>query len=589
MAGYPARGGVSGSAATSRASQWIFASTGPDREVNGGGVMESEWEQEPILRLVTGTTPVKSIPIPLGTLVIGRNKECQAVLLGDSKVSKRHAEVRRDSSGVYLRDLVSTNGTSVNGDFLQVAERQLRDGDKVRICEHLFVYHSTLVSLRDDDDSSKILGSIDMGSSSRLLTKVRSEERLLAILDISRDIGNTLHLREVLEKTLGSLFRIFPQAERGFILLRKADGDDPILQAVKHRDPEGGPLTVSTTVFAHVMDKGTAILSENLVTDSRFGNPGSLQGETRTMMGVPLLNQDRSPIGMIQVDTRDQKARFSQEDLDLLVAVAGPVGLAVENANLHEEVLRFASIRESLKNAREVQLAMLPEYRPDVPSYEFWDVYEPAESVGGDYFDYMPQKGSATESTVWAITLGDVAGKGMPASLLMAKLTSEARMCFLTEDDPIRAVEKLNRQLADARFPERFITFLGTVLDVEANTLTIVNAGHMGPMIRRADGRVEVIGEDMGGLPLAYSEETLYRAARTTLEPGDLVVLYTDGVHEAMNPESQIFRTDRLKRTIERAPKGAEGVVDAIVKAIRQHAAGCPQSDDIGIVCFRRL
>ena len=557
--------------------------------MKGGGVVGSEWKQEPILRLVTGTTPLKTIAIPVGTLVIGRNKDCQVVLMGDSKVSKKHVEVRRDGSGVYLRDLKSTNGTSVNGEFLVAAERQLRDGDKVRICEHLFVYHSTMVKLSDDDDSEKILGSIEMASSSRLPTKVRSEERLLAILDISRDIGNTLHLREVLEKTLGSLFRIFPQAERGFILLRKADGGDPILQAVKHRDPDGGPLTVSTTVFAHVMDKGTAILSENLVTDSRFGNPGSLQGETRTMMGVPLLNQDRSPIGMIQIDTRDQKSRFSQEDLDLLVAVAGPIGLAVENASLHEEILHYASIKESLKNAREVQLAMLPEYRPDVPSYEFFDVYEPAESVGGDYFDYMPLKGPANDSKAWAVTLGDVAGKGMPASLLMAKLTAEARMCFLTEPDPVHAVEKLNRQLADARFPERFITFLGTVLDVEANTLTIVNAGHMGPMIRRASGRVEVIGEELGGLPLAYSEETRYRSAQTTLERGDLVVLYTDGVHEAMNPESQIFRTDRLKRTIERAPGSAEEVVNAIVRAIRQHAAGCPQSDDIGIVCFRRI
>ena len=201
--------------------------------------MASEWKPEPILRLVAGPTPLKTIAIPEGEFVIGRNKECQTVLLGDSKVSKRHAEVRRDGSGVYIRDLASTNGTTINGDYLQVAERQLRDGDKVRICEHLFVYHSTLVTLSDDDESSKILGSIDMASSSRVLNKARSEERLLAILDISRDIGNTLHLRELLEKVLGSLFKIFPQAERGFILLRKDDDGDPILQAVKHREPTG--------------------------------------------------------------------------------------------------------------------------------------------------------------------------------------------------------------------------------------------------------------------------------------------------------------------------------------------------------------
>jgi phosphoserine phosphatase RsbU/P len=550
--------------------------------------MGSEWKQEPILRLVAGSTPVKTIPIAFGSLLIGRNKECQAVLVGDSKVSKRHAELRRDASGVYLRDLKSTNGTTVNGELLQDGERQLHDGDKVRICEHLFVFHSTLVTLSDDDDSSKIIGSIDMASSSRLMTKVRSEERLLAILDISRDIGNTLHLREVLEKTLGSLFRIFPQAERGFILLRKAIGGDPVLQAVKHRSPEGGALTVSTTVFAHVMDKGTAILSQNLV--AAFPKSESLQGtEIRTMMGVPLLDQQRNPIGMIQIDTFDQKSKFSQEDLDLLVAVAGPIGLAVENASLHEERIRFTNIQASLVAAREVQFAMLPESRPDVPNYEFWDFYEPAESVGGDYFDYMPLKGPASESKVWAVILGDVAGHGMPAALMVAKLSSEARMCFLTEPDPVEAMEKLNRQLADVRFPERFITFLGTVLDVEANTLTIINAGHMGPMVRRANGRVEILGEQEGGPPLAIFENTKYRATQTKLELGDVVILYTDGVHEAMNPECEIFCTNRLKRTIETAPAGAEAVVDAIVRAVRQHAAGSPQSDDIGIVCFRRI
>ncbi len=387
----------------------------PKAEAKGVDIMGSEWKQEPILRLVAGSTPLKTIPIPDGSLVIGRNKECQAVLLGDAKVSKRHAEVRRDDSGVYLRRPEEHQRNDRQRGGPPGAERQLRDGDKVRICEHLFVFHSTLVTLSDDDDSSKIIGSIDMASSSRLMTKARPEERLLAILDISRDIGNTLHLREVLEKTLGSLFRIFPQAERGFILLRKSVGGEPVIQAVKHRSAEGGPLTVSTTVFAHVMDKGTAILSQNLV--AAFPKAESLQGtEIRTMMGVPLLDQQRSPIGMIQIDTFDQKSKFSQEDLDLLVAVAGPIGLAVENASLHEDIVLFTNIRASMENAREVQFAMLPECRPDVPSYEFWDYYEPAESVGGDYFDYLPLHGPAVGLEGVGDHPGGRRGQGMPAA-----------------------------------------------------------------------------------------------------------------------------------------------------------------------------
>ncbi len=555
----------------------------------GDEIMASEWKPEPFLRLVAGSSAAKSIPIPQGKVIVGRNKEaCQIILEGDRRISKQHAEIRHDASGVFLQDLESTNHTYVNGEELRpLIERKLRDSDQITICEHMFVFHSTLVTLSDvDDESSKIIGLIDMASSSRLLPKNRSEERLLAILDISRDIGNTLHLRELLEKTLGSLFRIFPQADRGFILLR---GDrEPILQAVKQRDGSSRSLTVSTSVFAHVMDMGTAILTENLV--ARFPNSKSLEGsEIRTMMGVPLLDQDRTPIGMIQIDTFQAKSHFKQEDLDLLVAVAGPIGLAVENANLHEKIVHFTNIQASLQNAREVQLTLLPESRPVIADYEFWDIYEAAQSVGGDYFDYLPLRGTSEDAREWSINLGDVAGKGMPAALLMSRLASESRMCFLTETDPVRAMEKLNNQLTDSRFPERFITFIATVLNLNSHSLTIVNAGHMGAMIRRTTGEVEIVGEDRSGAPLAIFEGTRYRSTETNLNVGDVVVLYTDGVHEAMNPEDQCFRTDRLKKTVLTAPLGAENVGQEIIKAVRRHAAGCPQSDDIGIVCFRRI
>jgi len=552
--------------------------------------MASDWTPEPTLRLVSGTTPARSFPIPIGPLTVGRNKECTIVLVGDSRVSKKHAEFRREGRHVYLRDNGSTNGTSVNGEFLQ-GERRLRNGDQIKICDHIFEFYSSLVAMSDDEDSSKILGSIEVATSSRLGPKHRTEERLLAILDISRDLGNTLHLREVLEKTLGSLFRIFPQAERGFILLRQREGagSEPIVEAVKQREDSAATMSVSTTVFAHVMDHAKAILSENLVDDSRFDNPRSLQGIKRTMMGVPLLNQGRSPIGMIQLDTRDQTTRFSQEDLDLLVAVAGPIGLAVENANLHEDVIRFTQIKASLQAAREVQMALLPISRPDAPGYEFFDAYEPAEIVGGDYFDYLPLKSTGSTAGTWAITLGDVAGHGMPAALLMAKLVSEARMSLLTEADPVLAIQRLNRQLVDERFPDRFITFVSTFLDPVAHRLTVVNAGHPRPLIRRSSGQIEVVGDDQAGPPLALFPSTHYHTAEVELGVGDVVVLFTDGVDEALDPKGVCFRLERLKKTVLDAKFAAEHIGEAILNAVHEHMAGGIPHDDIGIVCFGRV
>ncbi len=181
----------------------------------------------------------------------------------------------------------------------------------------------------------------------------------------------------------------------------------------------------------------------------------------------------------------------------------------------------------SLRNAHDVQMALLPEHRPDLPGYEFWDAYEPALSVGGDYYDYFPLRNEAQGGPLWAISLGDVSGKGMPAALLVAKLSAELRVCLLTEPHPVRAIEKLNRQLCDARFPERFITFLCVRLDGDTHRLTIVNAGHMGPLIRRASGLIEVIGEEDGGPPLAIIDGVHYASTETVLEKGAVVVLYT--------------------------------------------------------------
>ncbi len=541
--------------------------------------------------MVAGDAPGRAFDLNRERTILGRSKDNEIVLPVDT-VSKRHAEIRKQANGFVLVDLKSRNRTQVNGVNLRAeTPTQLRDGDQITICEFSFVFHNPVVTMQDDDEgSSTILGQIEVKSSLHAKGTAKAEDKLPAILEISAAIGKTLSLREILEKTLASLFTIFPQAERGFVLLKEGELGSLVPHAILYRDEEKSRLTLSQTVFTHVMDEGRAILSTNVPDDSRFHSSKSLHdAEIRTMMCVPLLNQEREPVGMIQIDTRNQKSKFVQDDLDLLVAVAGPIGLALENSRLHGELLRLSVMEAGLQHAHEVQIALLPENRPDEPGYEFWDAYEPAQSVGGDYFDYLPLPARTDGEKVWAITLGDVSGKGMPAALLMAKLSSEVRMTLLTEPDPANAVQKLNRQLLDARFPERFITFVLVLLDTTRHTLTVVNAGHMDPLIRRADGTAEEIGVSVAGPPLAVEENTVYRVETTTLAPGDVVILYTDGVSEAMDSHEHIFRFDRLSETVLAAGNGPEAVGEAIVKAVRMHSAGCDQSDDIGLVCFGRV
>jgi serine phosphatase RsbU (regulator of sigma subunit) len=305
------------------------------------------------------------------------------------------------------------------------------------------------------------------------------------------------------------------------------------------------------------------------------------------MMCVPLWDGERRPVGVLQIDTRAEGSRFRHDDLDLLAALAGPVSVAVENARLHEIAVRTAALEREARNARAVQLALIPERRPDLPGYIFWDYYEPARFVGGDYYDYRPMS-RAGSPPLWAVAIGDVAGKGMPAALLMTRLSSEVGLLLQAEADPARVVGRLNSDLCATRTEGRFITFLLALLAEERHELTVVSAGHPSPLVRRSGGRVGEIGKEQAGPPLGVSAGQSYEAARAPVSLGDVVVLYTDGITEAMNAEGRQFGFRRLKEALASAPGGAVAAGEAILAAVRRHVGGHPQSDDITLLCFGR-
>jgi serine phosphatase RsbU (regulator of sigma subunit) len=534
------------------------------------------------LRVQKGNEPGKAFPLDQVSTVLGRDASCE-VVLADSEVSKRHARISRKDDGFFIEDLQSTNGTKV-GDRSLTGIKRLEPGDLIEI-------GSTLLALESDPI---ILSAVDTSSQTDAeIVRVRPEEKLQAILEIARALDGTIDLDGVLEKVLETLFLILPQAERGFILLKQEPTDDLIPRASRFRDHEGVSPIFSRTIFNHVTNEGRALLCEDVGADPRFGpRPSVRESQIRTMMCVPLRDREQHAFGVMQIDTRDEQGRFEPDDLDLLVAVAGPVSVAIENARLHEIAVEHARWELEARNARAVQLALIPDRKPQVPGYDFWDFYEPALHVGGDYFDYrpVPPSGHSPDrpSLRWAITLGDVTGKGMPAALLMAKLSAEVGLLLQTEPDPPRVVARLNRNLCQAGMAEMFVTFLLVRLDGERHELMIVNAGHMGPMIRRSDGWIEVIGEEQSGFMLGLDATIPYLAAHTSIGCGDVVILYTDGVNEALDPAGHQFGLERLREVLARAPSGAPAVGQAILDAVRGHAAGCDQSDDITLLCFGR-
>ena len=328
-----------------------------------------------------------------------------------------------------------------------------------------------------------------------------------------------------------------------------------------------------------------AVLSADAATDSRFDMAQSIVDfQIHSMMCAPLVSSEGRVLGVIQIDTTDQRQRFGQDDLEVLASVACQAAIAVENAQLHEIAVQEASLRRELAVAHRVQQGFLPSAPPQLDDYEFFDFYEPAKELGGDYFDYIPLPGGRL-----AIVLADVSGKGVSASLLMAKLSSEARYCLVSEATPAAAVSRLNGIFCGSRWEDRFVTLVLTVLDPARHEVCLVNAGHMPPLLRHGSGAVEQMCESVGGLPLGVSDGVDYEQVTAGLAPGDSLTLYTDGIPDAMNVAHELYGGGRLEAQLRASVDGVKALGQRILEDVRRFVGSQAQSDDMCVTCFGRV
>ncbi len=297
-----------------------------------------------------------------------------------------------------------------------------------------------------------------------------------------------------------------------------------------------------------------------------------------------MIGSDDKPLGVIQIDTLNQRARFTDEDLEVLAGIASHAAVAFDNASMHEQVVAQRAMQRDLELARRMQRTLLPSKPPQVPGYFFFDYYQAARQVGGDYYDYVQLPGGR-----FAVIVGDVAGKGVPAALLMARLSADVRFLLASEEDPAKAVQQINDSFANHDWQDRFVTMITAVVNPRTNELTIVNAGHMAPLLRRRGGSVEEIGEEAAGLPLGVSEGFQYEHHTHILEPGDVVTIFTDGFSEAMNGERELYGLDRLKQQIATPSVDVADFGQHILEDVSRFVDGFDQSDDMCLVCFGRV
>src|SRR5262249_15893091 len=278
------------------------------------------------------------------------------------------------------------------------------------------------------EDSSTVEASVS--HSSGMLLETQSTERLRALLEISEKLSKTLELDRLLPKIIDRLFEVFKQAGRGCVIRREEPSGRRAQKVIKPRRPQDeSNARFSRSIVRQCLETVQGFLSDDAATDSRFSLAQSIADfRIRSVMCAPLWTSDGKAFGVIQLDTQDRAKKFAHEDLELLRGVAGQASIALENAKLHEDQVAQARLKRDLELARQVQNSFLPRNPPELAGYEFFAYYEAAQAVGGDYYGFIPLGGNRV-----AVAVGDVAGKGVPAALLMAKLSSEARFCLLTE------------------------------------------------------------------------------------------------------------------------------------------------------------
>jgi len=546
-----------------------------------------------------GANPGRRMLLEKDTVVLGRSPDCDFPIFSPS-VSRQHARLIRVEDQWHIEDMLSRNGTYVNQAPISV-RTPLKRNDHIRICDFEAVFHDSdsaavsatetkMVSaaeMEEELDSSSTLTTIAIDGS-RVLD-LQTPKSLRRIIEVGNRLGATLELDRLLPQIAESLFSTFPQADRCFVVLRDDSSDQLVQEVARTRKSEDeANARFSRSIVRQCVDRRQAFLGGDQSVDKRGSVRSDQDFVRRTVMCAPLCTEDNHVLGAVQLDTGNSAGKFTIQDLRLFVGLASQTTLALKNGRLYQEMQKREQIERDLELAAQVQRSILPGSLPELPGYEFFSHYASALEVGGDYFDFIPLPHQRL-----AVTVGDVAGKSVPAAILMAKLSSDVRTCLLTEVEPVAAIMKLNAVL----YPylcqtDRWITFAAAVIDAGNHTATIVNAGHCTPLLyRRSDNRLqEAVLKEVAGVPLGVTDQPVYGVGVVKLEPGDCLLCFTDGVPDALNARNEPFKVQGIYESLAGVgPLAPAALGERIIKAVEQHAAGRSQYDDITLVAFGRI
>jgi sigma-B regulation protein RsbU (phosphoserine phosphatase) len=525
----------------------------------------------------------RTLQLDRDRFTLGRSSANELCYSEDAGLSRQHMVLERTGEIWTVRDLNSKNGTFVNGVRIDAAH-PMGPNDRItaghlsmEFAEKMSPAANTVIFVEGGaatPASTTVVTSLEGLLSDE--KEIEGGRQMRALISAGRELAGNMPLADLF-KLIMDLSIDAVGAARG--VLMTVEGDDLVVRAAR-----GEGFRISSMVRDRVIKEKSSLLVRDARLDQAFAERMSIvQQQIRSMLAVPLQTDDRV-IGLIYLDSPHFVHEFTKDDLNLLTVMANVAAIRIEHTRLAEVEAMERILAKELQQAADIQQGLLPTSAPVVAGLDLAGYNAACRTVGGDYYDFL----SYPDGRV-AMVVADVAGKGMPAALLMSSLQARVQVLFDDPTDLAALVARLNRIITVNCPANRFISFFIGVLDPNTDELTYVNAGHNPPLLVHRGGKVEKL--EGTGLLLGILAQAKYEQRTSKLQLGDVVVLFSDGVTEASRPDiDEEFGEDRLAATLtELSCDSAQSIIESINQRVHEFTCGSPPADDITLVVARRV
>jgi len=411
----------------------------------------------------------------------------------------------------------------------------------------------------------------------------RGIEELSVLNEIATAINSALSIEDILESITQKCRKHLKVEQVAVMLLDEESKEKPFQTMVRGWDEQTGviPLRLDTQLTGWMLKNKKPLVINDFASDNRFQKTPEDIDLVKSLLSVPLLSKDKM-IGLISVFNKTEESGFSTDDQRLLSIISSQSCQVIENARLLKEEQALIKVQQELQLAYEIQINLLPEKSPEIDGYEIYGRSIPAKEVGGDYFDFIP-----VDNNNMAFCLGDISGKGMPAALLMSNLQASVRGQTLEKSNVKTCMEKINSMLFHNTPPEKFSTFFYGILDSKNHKITYSNAGHNYPFLFSNNGKVKMLEES--DIVLGCMESFQFNESVISLDPKEMLLLYSDGISEAINEKEEELGEEAMTNIILENPDlSLEEMSDIIFEKVKTHSGDNLQYDDMTIVLIKR-